>query len=170
MEPLGDDHGGSRSVHLNSDRGRIVPKRILSLFRNLFRNREIEQALDDELRSSLEALTQEKMQQGLSQSVARRGALIEIGGIEQVKQSVRAVRAGRFVEDLHGRSRPDAGARHWGNDSHFQRGEWRPHPTFALFALGQTRRSRARPSWHQPVQLALVSSGIRYLSRTGSHF
>ncbi len=77
-----------------------MPKRILSLFRNLFRKRPIEQALDDELRSSLEALTQEKMKQGLSQSVARREALMEIGGIEQVKERVRAVRAGRFVEDL----------------------------------------------------------------------
>ena len=116
-----------------------MPKRILSLFRNLFRKRAVEQALDDELRSSLEALTQEKMKQGLSQSVARREALMEIGGIEQVKEGVRAVRAGRFVEDLardiryglrqlrrnpelHRRSRPDAGTWHRGDDSHFQRG------------------------------------------------
>jgi predicted permease len=77
-----------------------MPKRILSLFRNIFRKRAVEQALDDELRSALEALTQEKMKQGLSQSVARREALMEIGGIEQVKERVRAVRAGRFVEDL----------------------------------------------------------------------
>ena len=77
-----------------------MPKRILSLFRNLFRKRAIEQALDDELRSTLEALTQEKMEQGLSQSAARREALMEIGGIEQVKEGVRAVRAGHFVEGL----------------------------------------------------------------------
>jgi len=77
--------------------GGIMPKRILSLFRNLFRKRDIEQALDDELRSTLEALTQEKIEQGLSQAVARREALIEIGGIEQVKERVRAVRAGRIV-------------------------------------------------------------------------
>src|ERR1700693_4005032 len=80
--------------------GRIMPKRIQSLFRNLFRKRGIEQALDDELRSSLEVLTQEKMKQGLSQSVARREALMEIGGIDQVKEEVRAVRAGRFVENF----------------------------------------------------------------------
>ena len=60
-----------------------MPRRILSLFRNLFRKRDIEQALDDELRSTLEALTQEKIEQGLSQATARREALIEIGGIEQ---------------------------------------------------------------------------------------
>jgi predicted permease len=77
-----------------------VPKRILSLFRNLFRRRAIEQELDDELRSSVETLMQEKMQQGLSHSAARREALVEMGGIEQVKERVRAVHAGRFVEDL----------------------------------------------------------------------
>src|SRR6202050_2302711 len=80
--------------------GGIVPKRILSLFRNLFRKRAIERALDDELRSTLEALMQEKMEHGLSQSAARREALMEIGGIEQVKEGVRAVRAGQFVEGL----------------------------------------------------------------------
>src|SRR5580658_2532428 len=80
--------------------GGIMPKRILSLFRNLFRKRAVEQALDDELRSSIEVLTEEKMKQGLSQSAARRDALMEIGGIEQVKEGVRVVRAGRFVEDL----------------------------------------------------------------------
>lgn len=79
-----------------------MAKRILSLFRNLFRKRAIEQALDDELRSTLEALTQEKIEQGLSQAVARREALIEIGGIEQVKERVRAVRAGHIVEILAG--------------------------------------------------------------------
>jgi hypothetical protein len=80
--------------------GGIVPRRILSLFRNLFRKRDIEQALDDELRSTLEALTQEKIEQGLSQEVARREALIEIGGIEQVKERVRVARVGHFVEVL----------------------------------------------------------------------
>lgn len=77
-----------------------MPKRILSLFRNLFRKRVVEQALDDELRSSVEVLAQEKMSQGLSPSAARREALMEIGGIEQVKEEVRAIRAGRILEDF----------------------------------------------------------------------
>jgi putative ABC transport system permease protein len=77
-----------------------MPKRILSLFRNLFRKRAVEQELDDELRSSLEVLTQEKMKQGLPQSVAQREALLELGGVEQVKEEVRAARAGRFLEDF----------------------------------------------------------------------
>ena len=75
-------------------------RRLLSFFRNLFRKRAIEQALDDDLQSSVEVLTQEKMQQGLSQSVARREALMELGGIEQAKEEVRAVRAGHLVEAL----------------------------------------------------------------------
>ena len=43
-----------------------MPGRIASFFRNLLRKRAIEQALDDELQSAVELLTQEKMKQGLS--------------------------------------------------------------------------------------------------------
>ena len=77
-----------------------MPGRILSLFRNLLRKRTVEQALDDELRSSVEILTEEKMKAGLSHPEARRQALIELGGVERVKEEVRAIRAGRLLEDL----------------------------------------------------------------------
>ena len=60
-----------------------MPRRILSLFRNLLRKHMVEQALDDELRSSVQILAKEKMKDGLSQSVALRQALIELGGVEQ---------------------------------------------------------------------------------------
>jgi len=72
----------------------------MSLFRNLFRKGAVEQALDDELRSSLELLTEEKREEGYSRSAARRLALLELGGIEQVKEEVRTARAGRLLEDL----------------------------------------------------------------------
>jgi predicted permease len=75
-------------------------KRTLSLFRNLFRKRAVEQALDDELRSSVEVLTQDKMKDGVPYSVARREALIELGGIEQVRERTREIRAGHFLETL----------------------------------------------------------------------
>src|SRR5438094_529505 len=75
-----------------------MPGRIASFFRNLLRKRAIEQALDDELKSAVELLTQEKMKQGLSHPEARRQALIELGGVEQVKEEVRAIRSGRFLE------------------------------------------------------------------------
>lgn len=81
-----------------------MAKRMLSLFRNLLRKRAVDQALDDELQSSVEILAQEKMKEGLSRSVALRQALIELGGVEQVKEEVRAIRVGssleNFVRDL----------------------------------------------------------------------
>src|SRR5215831_4522492 len=75
-----------------------MPGRIASFFRNLLRRRAVEQALDDELQSAVELLTQEKMKQGLSHAEAHRQALIELGGVEQVKEEVRAIRSGMFLE------------------------------------------------------------------------
>ncbi len=72
--------------------------RIGSFFRNLLRKGAVEQALDDELQSAVELLTQEKMKEGLSHPEARRQALIELGGVEQVKEEVRAIRPGMFLE------------------------------------------------------------------------
>jgi len=77
-----------------------MARRVLSLFRNLLRKRAVEQALDDELQSSVEILAQEKMKDGLPRSVALRQARIELGGVEQVKEEVRAIRAGRFLENF----------------------------------------------------------------------
>jgi macrolide transport system ATP-binding/permease protein len=75
-----------------------MPGRVVSLFRNFFRRNAVEQALDAELNSSVELLTEEKMKEGLSHPEARRKALIELGGIEQVKEEVRAIRLGRFLD------------------------------------------------------------------------
>src|SRR5271170_6003253 len=75
-----------------------MPGRIVSLFRNLLRKHTVEQALDDELQSSVELLTEEKMKEGRSHPEARREALLELGGVQQVKEEVRAIRAGRFLE------------------------------------------------------------------------
>src|SRR5258705_11277973 len=77
-----------------------MPRRILSLFRNLLRKHMVEQALDDELLSSVEILAEEKMKDGLSQSVALRQALIELGCVEQVKEEVRVIRIGSFLENF----------------------------------------------------------------------
>src|SRR5215467_6129669 len=77
-----------------------MPTRIVSLFRNLLRKSTVEQALDDELQSSVELLAEEKMKEGLAHSEARRQALLELGGVEQVKEGVRGIRAGRLLEDL----------------------------------------------------------------------
>ena len=77
-----------------------MPGRIVALFRNLLRRNMVEQALDDELSSAVELLTDAKMKEGLSHPEARRQALIELGGIEQVKEEVRAIQFGRILDNL----------------------------------------------------------------------
>src|SRR6266853_2626996 len=77
-----------------------MPGRIASFFRNLLRKGAVEQALDDELQSAVELLTQEKMKEGLSHPAARRQALIALGGVEQVKEQVRDSRTGAFLDSL----------------------------------------------------------------------
>jgi len=74
--------------------------RIIRSFRNLLRKSTVEQALDDELQSSVELLTGEKMNAGLSRPEARRRALIELGGVEQVKEECRDARGGAFLDTL----------------------------------------------------------------------
>ena len=77
-----------------------MPSRIVSLFRNLLHRKAVDEALDDELLSSVELLTEEKMNEGFSHTEARRRALIELGGVEQVRTKVREIRVGRLLEDF----------------------------------------------------------------------
>jgi predicted permease len=70
------------------------------LWRNLFRKSQLDEDLSAELASFTDLLTDEKINAGLSGDVARRRALLEIGGIEQVKEQVRDVRRGSFVETI----------------------------------------------------------------------
>jgi predicted permease len=77
-----------------------MPGRIVSFFRNLLRRNAVDRALDDELQSSVEILTEEKTLEGHSPSEARRQALIELGGVEQVRTKVGEVRSGRLLDDF----------------------------------------------------------------------
>ena len=72
--------------------------RIASLWRNLSRRRQVERELTDEVSSYVELATQAKMKEGLTENEARREALVEFGGVEQVKEQVREVRLGHFLE------------------------------------------------------------------------
>ena len=72
--------------------------RINSLLRNLFRKQQVERQLDDELRAYVDMITDERIAAGMPASEARRIALAEFGGIEQVKQTVRDNRAGASLE------------------------------------------------------------------------
>ena len=74
--------------------------RIRFALRNLLRKQQIESDLGAEIGSYVDAVTDEKIAGGLSHHEARRRALAEIGGVEQVKQAVRNGRAGMLAESL----------------------------------------------------------------------
>ena len=73
--------------------------RIFHAVRNLVRRDRVERDLEEELRASLELLVEEKTRAGMRPDEARRAAAIELH-VESVKEQVREVRAGSFVETL----------------------------------------------------------------------
>ncbi|HEV3410232.1 MAG TPA: ABC transporter permease [Chthoniobacterales bacterium] len=74
--------------------------RFRSLVRNFSSKDRVERDLSDELAAHVELLTDAKMKEGWSAADARRAALVELGGIEQVKEAVREGRAGFLLETL----------------------------------------------------------------------
>src|SRR5689334_6556965 len=74
--------------------------RIVSFTRNLLQKRERDADIDNEISSQLELLTDQKIKEGLSPDEARRAAKIELGGVEQLKEQVRAVRTGAWLDSL----------------------------------------------------------------------
>jgi predicted permease len=73
---------------------------IQSALRNWLHRRQVEADLDAEIRSYVDAVTEEKIAGGLFPGEARRRALAESGGIEPMKQAVRNGRAGMLAESL----------------------------------------------------------------------
>jgi hypothetical protein len=74
--------------------------RLSSLWRNLIHKDLVEQELAQEVHAYLELLTETKIEKGLNPEEARRAALIELGGVEQVKEGVREVRMGHYFEAM----------------------------------------------------------------------
>lgn len=62
------------------------------------RRRKVEVELDTEMRFHVDCQTEANLRRGMTPSEARRAALLSIGGVEQVKEECREVRAGRVVE------------------------------------------------------------------------
>jgi putative ABC transport system permease protein len=78
--------------------------RLKSLVRSVLGKERLDRELDEELRSILGMLTDKHLREGLVAEEARRAALLELGGLEQVKEKVRDARVGAwldgFVRDL----------------------------------------------------------------------
>ena len=74
--------------------------RLRSIVRNVIRHDRVERDLDDEMRAALAVLVDEHLRAGMSAADARRTAMLELGGIESVKQQVRDVRGGALIDTL----------------------------------------------------------------------
>ncbi|MBA3881580.1 MAG: ABC transporter permease [Chthoniobacterales bacterium] len=71
-----------------------------SLLHNTTHKQQIDRELTEEVSSYVEMLTEEKMKNGMNEQDARRAALVEVGGVEQVKEEVRASRSGSGLESF----------------------------------------------------------------------
>jgi predicted permease len=71
--------------------------KIRSFLQNFFSSRRVEADLDLEVRSHLAMLQEENLRAGMTQNEAQRAARIELGGIEQLKEQVRAHRIGNWL-------------------------------------------------------------------------
>jgi predicted permease len=78
----------------------LLLSRLSSLWRNLFHKARKEQELTEEIDAYLELLIEQKIEEGLDPEDARRAALIELGGREQVKEKVRDARMGHQLETI----------------------------------------------------------------------
>ena len=78
--------------------------RLSSLLRNILKRPHVERDLDAELRAYVDMAADERRRAGMTEEAARRGALLELQGFEQVKERVRDARGGavfeQFLQDL----------------------------------------------------------------------
>jgi predicted permease len=71
---------------------------IKHFFRSLFRRDQLESVIGEELQGYIEEMTARKIAAGISPVEARRQALLETGGVEQVKEEVRGAWLGSTVD------------------------------------------------------------------------
>jgi predicted permease len=69
-----------------------------AIVRNVLRRKHVERDLYDEVKAYVELLTDEKVSSGMNPPAARRAALHELGGVDQVTERVRDVRAGAVLD------------------------------------------------------------------------
>src|SRR5258708_4298008 len=73
---------------------------LLLRLRSLFRRKNVEAELDDELRFHFEKQVSKVIQSGLASEEAKRRARLEFGGMEQLKEEHRDARGVTFIETL----------------------------------------------------------------------
>jgi predicted permease len=73
---------------------------IVAGIRALFRKKEVEQEMDEELRGYLDAAVKDKMRSGMSEEQALRAARVEMGSVEAVKEEIRSASWESSVESL----------------------------------------------------------------------
>jgi hypothetical protein len=71
-----------------------------AVWKAVFRRRQLDDDLDEELSAYLELMSQEKMRSGISRDEADRQTRCEMGGVQQIRESVRDVRIGISLERL----------------------------------------------------------------------
>jgi predicted permease len=77
-----------------------MPARLRSLWRNLFRTKDVDRDLDDELQSCRDILEQRYRAAGASPHEAHRQALIKLGGVQQIREGVRETRLSSAFDTL----------------------------------------------------------------------
>ena len=96
--------------------------RLRSLWRNLIHRGRVDRDLDDEVRGMFDLLVDEKRRSGLTLEQARRAATIELGRADVLKDGIRDVKAGAFLET-------------WVQDVRYAVRLLRRGPLFAAFAI-----------------------------------
>jgi putative ABC transport system permease protein len=97
--------------------------RLASVIAWIFRRDQAEQQLDDEIRAFVAMATADKIRDGVPAADARRLALVELGGLDQVKEHVRSGRHGAVLDDL-------------GRDARYAFRLFARQPTFAIVIVG----------------------------------
>lgn len=73
---------------------------VVRFWHNLRHRRRVESELDDELQTFVDLLTDEHVAAGVAPAEARRLARVELGGAASVKDHVRAIRAGAWLDSI----------------------------------------------------------------------